>query len=423
MLNWFHNLSLMRKLLMTGLPVVVTFFTIVFWNLHRTQLVAEIDNELESLVVLRSGLLELGFSAQRYIQGIEHNDRQNIAPRGAKLRDSYQSLLEAHGWLRTGHKELYSGLMIITEFAQTLLATPATDPARTVALGEKFTDEILAFNVTLQQVFVETLAHKQQTQPNFTRIVSFVIPGILLIFLSALLVAQWVFILPLKRFVRLTERYAAGELSARAEIKGSDELGLLATAFNRMAATIQKSQAELEYYSTRDGLTGIYNNRAFTERLLEEIARQRRNATGVFSLVMADIDNFKSINDTYGHPAGDQVLREAADFMKQEARTSDFVARYGGEEFVMLLPDTALDGAVRFARRLQEGMATLPVRIGADNPLHLTISLGVAAYPTQGDSIEALIRAADHYLYMAKHHGRNRACFPGCPQEGSDQTG
>jgi diguanylate cyclase (GGDEF)-like protein len=153
-----------------------------------------------------------------------------------------------------------------------------------------------------------------------------------------------------------------------------------------------------------DGLTGIFNRRFFELRIMEEIERARRYGTGM-AVIMADIDQFKRLNDEFGHLLGDEVLRQASSLFHQQLRKIDVVCRYGGEEFAILLTQTNAEQALAIGeklRRLVEGYQFPGV------PRTVTISAGVAAFPAHGKTRDELIRAADNGLYAAKQAGRNR---------------
>ena len=163
----------------------------------------------------------------------------------------------------------------------------------------------------------------------------------------------------------------------------------------------------LRHISMTDGLTGVDNRRALEERLHEMFEHSLRLHEHI-SCVMCDIDHFKKVNDTYGHAAGDEVLKQFAEILKDEAREIDRVGRYGGEEFLMLLPGTALDSAVTFAERVrQRGEGNTFSFEGGS--LKRTASFGVAAWPhPRVEGREAMLKAADDALYVAKERGRNR---------------
>jgi len=163
----------------------------------------------------------------------------------------------------------------------------------------------------------------------------------------------------------------------------------------------------VEELSITDGLTGLYLMRYFKQRLKEEFYRAERTH-GQLSLMILDIDHFKRFNDTYGHPSGDTILATVAERVLANARKVDFTARYGGDEFVILLPDTSADEALLLAERLHQAVSSEPLVLANNNSIHLTVSIGIATYPTHASTIEELIKRADEALYWIKSHGRNR---------------
>ncbi len=157
-----------------------------------------------------------------------------------------------------------------------------------------------------------------------------------------------------------------------------------------------------------DELTGLYNRRYVLAHLGELLARMGDGGPGT-ALLMFDVDRFKAVNDKYGHPAGDDVLRELAARMLRQVRSVDLVARLGGEEFVAVMPETNLAGAAVVAERLRLAVAQEPFVVqGTGEKLPVTISIGVAATDDGGDSVETLLKRADDALYRAKNTGRNR---------------
>ena len=166
-------------------------------------------------------------------------------------------------------------------------------------------------------------------------------------------------------------------------------------------------QEEFKHLAETDPLTDTYNRRALVEKLAGELDRTTRYGT-VLTCLMLDIDNFKSINDTYGHLMGDRVLRLLAGILRREQRSVDVVARYGGEEFVVLLPETGLSGARIFAERILRRVAGHDFGEGG-RPVRVTVSIGIATYPDERvNDGESLLRLADTNLYKAKNDGRNR---------------
>ena len=160
---------------------------------------------------------------------------------------------------------------------------------------------------------------------------------------------------------------------------------------------------------TRDGLTGLMNYQKFHEQLESELSRAKRYKAPL-SLIFADIDHFKKVNDTYGHLAGDQALGIVSKLLQDGVRASDTVARYGGEEFVIILPETPLEGAVVATERIRRKITEKKI-VYKDQNFSITISFGIVCFtPDQDISKNDLINSADNALYEAKRKGRNRLC-------------
>lgn len=220
---------------------------------------------------------------------------------------------------------------------------------------------------------------------------------------------------PLDALKRGAVRIGEGDLAHRVGLNADDEFGDLARTFNAMAEKLERHRATLEDLSMQDELSGVFNYRGFQRRLGEELERSHRYRR-VFSLLLLDLDHFKLINDTYGHPVGDEVLRLVAALVNSVARPVDYVARYGGEEFAVLLAETGQAGAVAMAERIRELIGRNPVATAAGQRIEVTASIGLAAYPENASSGTELISAADAALYAAKRAGRNRVCSAGGPQ-------
>ena len=184
-----------------------------------------------------------------------------------------------------------------------------------------------------------------------------------------------------------------------------------AVAAIRRAQALETTRADnrrLEALATTDPLTRVLNRRALLDRLTAEVDRARRFESGL-TLLLLDVDHFKQINDTAGHLAGDSVLRQLGALLEDAVRKVDIVARYGGEEFVCILPETSIDGAAIFAERLRERIAAQAFDVSAERPVHLTVSVGLASFPSpRVNSTEDLFARADEALYRAKSGGRNQ---------------
>ena len=175
-----------------------------------------------------------------------------------------------------------------------------------------------------------------------------------------------------------------------------------------MSEQLKASMRTLAELSITDALTGLYNRRYLDETLRRELLRAERGGLPV-AVIMLDVDHFKRFNDTYGHEAGDAVLRSLAGLMQKHARAGDILCRYGGEEFAMIMPEMTGAVALERASRLCEAARRLDVQHGAQPLGRITISAGIAAFPGHGADAQGLLQAADAALYAAKEGGRDRA--------------
>lgn len=172
---------------------------------------------------------------------------------------------------------------------------------------------------------------------------------------------------------------------------------------------LQQLKIELEEMAHTDALTGLQNRRLFISRLGEEAERVRRHGS-TLSVLIFDLDHFKQINDTYGHDAGDEVLKSVSAVALDVKRITDVAARVGGEEFAMLLPETDAAGALHVASRLREGIEKSKTRAADKSRIQVTASVGVATVTRGNRDIEKILKLADNALYEAKHAGRNQVC-------------
>lgn len=206
--------------------------------------------------------------------------------------------------------------------------------------------------------------------------------------------------------------------------KPFDQLELIARVnvhmnLKRLRDELREKNEELERLARTDELTGVANRRYLMECLEQEFARSQRYQRP-FSLLMADLDHFKRINDSYGHQVGDDVLVRTAAAMRSTLRQNDIVGRYGGEEFALMLPETEVEGALTVAERCRQMIEELVVEVqGVRVPV--TASLGLATNPSASiASVDALMRVADGALYEAKRAGRNRVVAASVPEAGPD---
>ncbi|HWA40692.1 MAG TPA: diguanylate cyclase, partial [Gemmatimonadales bacterium] len=215
-------------------------------------------------------------------------------------------------------------------------------------------------------------------------------------------------VLPLERLSRAADRVAEGDLDVEVPAHGGGEVSQLTGVFNDMVRRLREGRLELERLSVTDGLTGLPNRRHLDTEMEREVPRHERYKR-TLAVLMLDVDRFKALNDTHGHPAGDAVLRQLARVLEGNTRKGDTVARFGGEEFVILLPETPAAGALHLAEKIRtavEGHAFTIDEQGTTVPV--TVSIGLARFPEHGRSSEAIIAAADQALYRSKQGGRNR---------------
>lgn len=229
---------------------------------------------------------------------------------------------------------------------------------------------------------------------------------------------------PVRTLQHAVRRMGEGHLSTRVpQLRGS-ELGELTNVINRMASALQHERenleravtertrelqdanARLERLAVTDGLTGVFNHRRFQEQLQGELIRSERHKRPL-GVLMVDVDFFKKVNDSMGHPAGDELLRRLAAVLSTDLRQTDMIARYGGEEFAVILPETTKSEAMQVAERMRQAVEER-INTGTPWPTRVTVSIGVATFPEDGTTGEAVLTAADQAMYVAKRQGRNR---------------
>ena len=171
---------------------------------------------------------------------------------------------------------------------------------------------------------------------------------------------------------------------------------------------IKSRDFEAQYkLATTDGLTELYNHRYFQEQMRMQVEQSKRYNNN-FSLIIIDIDFFKRFNDTFGHQSGDAVLRQVAFTLKKNVRATDIVCRYGGEEMSIILPNTDKDEAYSTAEKICKRVAEHSFKLSNGKESNVTISLGVATFPFDGEDAPSIIETADKRLYNAKNNGRNQ---------------
>jgi len=221
---------------------------------------------------------------------------------------------------------------------------------------------------------------------------------------------------------RAIERYVLDANNRRLVTKLREERSQLAQRVERQTRALRDANHELRRLATSDGLTGVYNHRYFQDRLRQEVKAAKRYGQPT-SLLLIDVDHFKTYNDTLGHPQGDTLLREVSSLLLGMVREVDLVARYGGDEFAIAMPQAEKGSATILAERLRKHLASAPFVEAATLPEHtLTISIGVACFPEDGATASELISSADRALYRAKRGGRNQVSVADGYEEGAGTT-
>jgi diguanylate cyclase (GGDEF)-like protein len=177
-----------------------------------------------------------------------------------------------------------------------------------------------------------------------------------------------------------------------------------------MTLANMRLREKLRLESIHDSLTGLYNRRYMDKCLQTEISRSKRHNFN-FGVLLFDIDHFKNLNDTYGHEAGDVVLRKLSDYLQQNVRSEDVLCRYGGEEFLIILPDISKNDLQKISERIQKEIKK-NIQVEYENhKLCITVSVGAANFPDNGQAATELLKAADEALYRAKDQGRDQVCI------------
>lgn len=343
------------------------------------------------------------------------NLRAQIDAGFATLIDALADERTTQALLKQAHTEWTAADHNATELIS--VVRPTREPGH-IAILQRFHGEIAAANDKLAAVY--KLLNSGITDDHDAAVLSYErslwISGIAGA-VSLLTIIVGVFLIgrilsgSVDRLVDGAIRFAEGDRNHRIEVELPPELHRVAEEFNHMIGRIHESESYLDELAHKDGLTGLGNRRAFDETFQEIRARAQRHSEPA-ALLALDIDHFKRINDTFGHAAGDEVLRAIAEMMAQVLRPFDKAFRVGGEEFMMLLPRADAAKGREIAERIRETIASTPVKFNGEM-IHVSVSVGVAEL-LESLELARLMEKADNALYRAKESGRNQVVVSDC---------
>jgi diguanylate cyclase (GGDEF)-like protein len=315
-------------------------------------------------------------------------------------------------------KEFLRSAFIKWKVAHNLIMShdPDHDPAYRLKQMRKIDSQMDAIEAYISQALKQMQEEMGEMSTEASKLRDHIMLLMALIFFIALIVSvtSWFWLVrgitaPLNEMAKIVRSVGLDQAPIELKEHTDDELGRLVRAINDMSNWVSESTSHLKELAERDELTGLYNHRALIMMLEDEIARSKRYKQP-FSFVLLDIDNFKEINDTYGHVAGDEAIRQFAPLILESIREVDKVARYGGDEIAVIMPETPGTEAVSLAERIRIGVGAQQVLLKNIEMITLHISVGVAEYPGGKDSLKDLVSAADEALYEAKKSGRNKVC-------------
>ena len=379
-MNKLHSLAF-RLFAALTLGVMVPLICGVLFGLHLER--KQLESELAEYH--RETLNSLAYSTQDALYAFSPRTALNVAQ--MIIRDKRILRIEVYS-------ELYG--MFLVNIAKPAAFNPSHPlPLRKDVVLEK---EYLGYvELTVDKGCIQPQIAKEQKK------IALLFLTILLLGLGIVLPVAYVVILrPIHRLTAQAKLLTTGDLNSPLHWKGKDELSILGQTFETMRQSLNQSFTRIKELAVTDELTGIPNRRAFMNEA-RNIYNLSERYGWPFSLAIADLDHFKTINDTYGHGRGDDVLRDFAALVQKNIRRSDLFARIGGEEFILLMPKTNYRDAREVADKLRRAVEKHPFAHGE----RVTISLGIVE-SGKGSSLDSLFRDADTALYRAKKEGRNR---------------
>ncbi len=402
-----HSFSLRTKFLLTSLlptlGVVTVIVSLFIMEFNRLVLQRQVDE-----------LLTVPQMLENTINSPEVLNYRHLIQNGVYLLNNLRK--DVTGITVYAHKD--AGFEVIAATDQKKMGSPAPKghmiPFETgrYAISEEviFGQKILRLNAPIfsgtKPVAVISITASMRVytvmMSYLRNLIFFIAPaGGILLWIAIYFSFKNIFLSRLSNLSLASKEISEGKWPSKILVKWQDEMGELEETFNQMSLSRQKAEEALEEQAIRDALTKLYNRRYFDTRIGEEISRalRRRNR---FAVLLCDLDLFKDINDSLGHQAGDTLLKAVAHNLKAATRGADLLFRWGGDEFVIILPElTEEDGAVGVANRIRAGVQSIKTGTKATTD----ISIGVAYFPEHGSDAQALIRVADHALYIAKKGG------------------
>lgn len=396
----------------------VSLYTLT--NMRKTieEVVEETTEEGQPILNLLHSVQKSDHSGHDYLTYVTDYERFRYTEAAAKTIKAFESTLTAP-FEDKEEKKLVRRAFIKWKVVHNLIISHSTDKDPVIKL--QYMRKIDSQIEEIEQALVDALGRTQHEMNEMESGTSFLwrLTSILIIFISILALAIAIFLWnwlvsgitgPLEHLAKNIKAVGIDEHPIEAEGLSDDEMGRLVRAVNDMAGRVYSDANALKDMAEHDELTGLYNHRALMGLLEDEVVRSLRY-NRFFSFILLDVDNFKEINDTYGHVAGDEAMKQLAVMIKESIREVDKVARYGGDEIAIILPETKGSKALAMADRIRLGVAAQYVLLPGGEMKPIEISVGLAEYPGGKDTVRDLIEAADGALYDAKRSGRNTVCM------------
>ena len=395
----------------------VSLFTLMRMNETRKDIVEETTEEGQPLLDLLHNVQESDHSGHDYLTYGTFHERSRYKASAAITIAAFESALKAP-YEDNEEKTLVRRAFIKWKVAHnlTLSHTSGNDPAVKLKYMRKIDSQLEEVEKALMGALDRAQFEMQEMESSTSML--WRLTSIFIIFTSIIALLLSVFLWnwlvrgitePLESLAKSVKAVGTDERPIETEGLSDDEMGRLIRAVNDMAGRVYENTSALKDQAEHDELTGLYNHSALLRLLDEEVARCQRYKRS-FSFILLDVDNFKQINDTYGHAAGDEAIKQLATLVKDSIREVDKAARYGGDEIAVILPETEGTKALAMAEHIRMGVSSQHILLPGGEMKSLEISLGLAEYPGGKDTPKDLMSAADEALNEAKRMGRNTVC-------------